>query len=1095
MPFPYAAMKNNNPPTWRRAALASFAAFALAGCIAETEQADGPLDSDGTIAGGARVNPGAGPSEVEQTYLNWRQAHESRGGDAALRVRLSRAELVSAAATEAEGEVHLDLVNYGLSVNVKRLQDEHAGEVWLVDNLSGGTFLPDTTDNMLKVGTLALAESGSGYVLEAELDPELFQTFRVDMVVVTLPGQSPADAGVLFARLPFFNRVYTNERLDRLWGLDARGFIDTDTYIPAVRNFDVLVARGFDLFVNETFDGNGRTCNTCHRVENNFTIDSDFIATLPQDDPLFVHENVPALAELESPQMLRQLGLIRAPTDGFDRPATLRSTSHIKGIATSINISAGPTARNPEAPFFNPDPFGPVFGPYDLRGRPQLGGPIARARVRQNAPLLESTGWSGDGAPHSGGLVDFAAGAVAAHATRTMNRVPGVDFRVPDEEELDAMLVFQLAIGRQRDIDTSTLVFNDPKVQHGFDLYTTNAGGCKDENGVPHCACTTSVGGDPCGQDLPHIPDGAGCANCHVNAGANSDLNPVTAVRNTVNINFDIGTVGLDHPEADAITAEYGEPRPRDCGLGNRDDLTSWCEYVVSWPPYVDPAPCSTGHFPYTTPASDLDPDVHPDFLEQYTDPTGSYITWPYTGMYPLPGVHPKSIADAQIAGKPPVFLSLCDVQDNVLPLPIITAGLGRPDAAGNPVGIERPEDCPFTDAVHVPPVFHADGTVAEAGYCKCGSNNSCITSTGQWCEAESGFCLPSCESDVLDLGNPEHAALVLDPVTGAPTRIFNTEDDPATPQVDERTRVCKVCDKKPNPVLTGICPPFFDPATGAPAPNPIPGCGGCMPFCPPGVPGCVECWVEAGFSGFEDVCTPENGGGYGDKTFSPPPLIEAPDTAPYFHDHSARTLEDAIRHYTTDTFNNSPAVKPPNFQKQLPANDLDEEEVAALAAYMRALNAFQNSLMAHRAVAQAWHNPLAVVGDARLAWAETELEDAEQVLKESRIHRRARVRFKLARRNIARAFYQDEGTWDELKARIHMAIAVYHMQKGREDILTVPEADTGASAPGDADPSVQEWGESNMFSPTVIDAIVDTIVDRQPAEEAAFDQAMADVI
>src|SRR5438128_2120713 len=58
-----------------------------------------------------------------------------------------------------------------------------------------------------------------------------------------------------------------------------------------------LIAKGRDLFFNETFAGNGRTCGTCHPAENNFTIDPAFIATLPKDNPLFVAEFNPDLKE------------------------------------------------------------------------------------------------------------------------------------------------------------------------------------------------------------------------------------------------------------------------------------------------------------------------------------------------------------------------------------------------------------------------------------------------------------------------------------------------------------------------------------------------------------------------------------------------------------------------------------------------------------------------------------------------------------------------------------------------------------------------------------------------------------------------------
>ena len=39
-----------------------------------------------------------------------------------------------------------------------------------------------------------------------------------------------------------------------------------------------MAAVGADLFFNETFDGNGRTCGTCHPSANNFTLDPAFIA-------------------------------------------------------------------------------------------------------------------------------------------------------------------------------------------------------------------------------------------------------------------------------------------------------------------------------------------------------------------------------------------------------------------------------------------------------------------------------------------------------------------------------------------------------------------------------------------------------------------------------------------------------------------------------------------------------------------------------------------------------------------------------------------------------------------------------------------------
>ena len=170
-----------------------------------------------------------------------------------------------------------------------------------------------------------------------------------------------------------------------------------------------LIEKGRDLFFNETFNGNGRTCGTCHRAENNLTIDPAFIATLPDDDPLFVAEFIPALKKnFENPRLMREFGLIVENLDGFGDLAntfTMRGVPHTLALPTSIASRQGPR-----------------------------------------------TGWSGDGAPGNGSLRSFAIGAVIQHFTKTLNRVPDVDFRLPTDEELDALEAFQLSTGRQADL-------------------------------------------------------------------------------------------------------------------------------------------------------------------------------------------------------------------------------------------------------------------------------------------------------------------------------------------------------------------------------------------------------------------------------------------------------------------------------------------------------------------------------------------------------------------------------------------------------------------------------------------------------------------
>src|SRR5262245_4705930 len=209
-----------------------------------------------------------------------------------------------------------------------------------------------------------------------------------------------------------------------------------------------LIARGRNLFFNETFNGNGRTCGTCHPAENNFTIDPAFIATLPPNNPLFVAEFVPALKEnFEKPELMRKFGLILENLDGFDdlpNRFTMRGVPHTLGMRVSVNSQLGPR-----------------------------------------------TGWSGDGAPGDGTLRSFATGAVIQHFTRSLNRVPGVDFRLPTEDELDAMEAFQASLGRQAEL-TLPLPLASEVARRGQEIFLNNSLGK--------------------------------CNICHFNAGANANL-------------------------------------------------------------------------------------------------------------------------------------------------------------------------------------------------------------------------------------------------------------------------------------------------------------------------------------------------------------------------------------------------------------------------------------------------------------------------------------------------------------------------------------------------------------------------------------------
>ncbi|MGH9392512.1 MAG: hypothetical protein ACRD1Z_23150, partial [Vicinamibacteria bacterium] len=247
-----------------------------------------------------------------------------------------------------------------------------------------------------------------------------------------------------------------------------------------------LVKRGEVLFFEETFGGNGRTCGTCHPRENNFTLDPEFIATLAKDDPLFVAERNPDLAKnFENPRLMRELGLILENLDGFgdlENVFVMRGIPHTLGLRKSVVSAAGPR-----------------------------------------------TGWSGDGAPGDGSLRSFATGAVIQHFTQTLNRIAGVDFRLPTEEELDALDAFQLSLGRREDPSLPMALLGEVAAK-GQEIFLDRTRGK--------------------------------CSFCHFNAGANGD--PAIFGPQAGNLSFDTGVEELPDQPADLT----GELVPPDDGFG-----------------------------------------------------------------------------------------------------------------------------------------------------------------------------------------------------------------------------------------------------------------------------------------------------------------------------------------------------------------------------------------------------------------------------------------------------------------------------------------------------------------------------------------------
>ena len=75
----------------------------------------------------------------------------------------------------------------------------------------------------------------------------------------------------------------------------------------------------------------------------------------------------------------------------------------------------------------------------------------------------ERLGWSNDGAP----LRDFPLVAIVQHAPKSLTRMVGADFRVPTDEELDALVAYQR---RERIWPTQPGCRRRSAIEHGLAL-------------------------------------------------------------------------------------------------------------------------------------------------------------------------------------------------------------------------------------------------------------------------------------------------------------------------------------------------------------------------------------------------------------------------------------------------------------------------------------------------------------------------------------------------------------------------------------------------------------------------------------------------
>ena len=526
----------------------------------------------------------SGVRTLTAKYENWKAAYEATGGAETLTLALVWSKALSSERTEAHGEIRFALDDGAVAVDVRGLPAERAYDVWLVDNIpgEGRSVLVEPGDGLHRLGQLT--PDGEAARLTTRLDEALLGTFEVDFVAVTEAGTTPLDGGLLYGAPNLFQRKYLDEQIRAAdaadpvmragFGSGLRGLFARSQ--GSAMNFASLVEQGADLFFNETFDGNGRTCGTCHPAENNFTIDPPFIQKLHEENPyhpLFVAEFVDSLnsdvnggRHFEVPVLMREFGLILENVDGFEdleKKFVLRSVPHT--LAQGISIT-----------------------PCDPNPPPSSG--EAPPPCNTTIPPVHRTGWSGDGSPTdiagtNGSFFDFPLGAVRQHFPKTLSRTPGVDFRFPDSGELKALEAFQLSLGRQNEINLDKLDFADERVAKGESLFLT-----------------------------------VGCNSCHNQAGANHVQRPEE------NLNFDTGVEDEPHPARNQFP---NEPFPPDGGFGT--------EPAPPPPPWEGIAPPRFGNDTFNTTVLVEAADTGPFFHNNLDATLEDAITFYTSDFFPNP--------------------------------------------------------------------------------------------------------------------------------------------------------------------------------------------------------------------------------------------------------------------------------------------------------------------------------------------------------------------------------------------------------------------------------------------------------------------------
>ncbi len=219
-----------------------------------------------------------------------------------------------------------------------------------------------------------------------------------------------------------------------------------------------FVEQGENLFILETFNGNGRTCGTCHRPEDSFMLKPEAVAQMPRTDPLFIANfnlNTLVLNANAQPSDLR--GVITA-TNGVTATvlAGKAALTYLvyggSGMTGSVVDASGNTGTLQSLTLGD---LNSLEDPVLLEGgraliTANIDGFTEPAVMRKTPHLLnmaftEPFGLSGE-FTGTAPIQAFSTAAVRQHASRSLARVEGTDFRLPTSAELVALEAFQLSL-------------------------------------------------------------------------------------------------------------------------------------------------------------------------------------------------------------------------------------------------------------------------------------------------------------------------------------------------------------------------------------------------------------------------------------------------------------------------------------------------------------------------------------------------------------------------------------------------------------------------------------------------------------------------